>query len=93
MTARMKGTTREFQITKSPTLRLRKLKNVFDDRVLTLPLESRKMLSVLLMETFRKRFQMKITAAALEAAWITGFNEKTIRIYRKDFFENHGVFK
>ena len=29
----------------------------------------------------------------LEAAWITGFNEKTIYGYRKGFFENHGVFK
>ena len=45
------------------------------------------------METLQKRFNIKSTAAALETAWITGFNEKTIRGYRKDFFENCGSFK
>ena len=45
------------------------------------------------METVQKRFNVKSTAAALEAAWITGFNEKTVRKYRKEFFENRGKFK
>ena len=36
---------------------------------------------------------IKSTAAALEAALITGFNEKTICGYRKEFFENHGTFR
>lgn len=30
------------------------------------------------METLQKRFNIKATAAALEAAWIAGFNEKAI---------------
>lgn len=51
------------------------------------------MLAVMLMETVQKRFHVKSTAAALEAAWITGFNEKTVRKYRKEFFENRGRFK
>lgn len=66
---------------------------IFDDWVLSLPLNGRKMLAVMLMETVQKRFHVKSTAAALEAAWITGFNEKTVRKYRKEFFENRGRFK
>jgi len=31
--------------------------------------------------------------AAQEAASITGFNEKTVRLYRKEFFEQKGNFK
>ena len=48
------------------------------------------MLAVMLRETLQKRTNIK---SALEAAWITGFNEKTIRGYRKEFFENHGTFR
>ena len=49
---------------------------VFDDWVVSLSLLDRKMLAVLLTETLQKRFNIKSTAAALEAAWVTGFNEK-----------------
>jgi len=70
-----------------------KAQGIFDDWVVSLPLQSRKMLAVMLMETLQKRTNIKSTAAALEAAWITGFNEKTIRGYRKEFFENHGTFR
>ena len=65
----------------------------FDNWIVSLRLSDRKMLSVLLMETLQKRFKIKATAAALEAAWITGFNEKTVRYYRKDFMDNKGKFK
>lgn len=65
----------------------------FDNWIVSLRLSDRKMLSVLLMETLQKRFNIKATAAALEAAWITGFNEKTVRYYRKDFMDNKGHFK
>ena len=51
------------------------------------------MQAVMLMETLQKRTNMKSTAAALEVALITGFNEKTICGYRKEFFENHGTFR
>ena len=36
------------------------------------------MLVVMLMETVQERFNVKSTTAALEAAWITGFDEKTM---------------
>ena len=51
------------------------------------------MLVVMLMETVQERFNVKSTTAALEAAWITGFDEKIMRNYRKKFFENRGKFK
>jgi len=36
---------------------------------------------------------MSVMDAAQEAASITGFNEKTVRLYRKEFFEQKGNFK
>ena len=53
---------------------------VFDDWVSSLRLYDRKMLAVLLSITLQKRFNLNSTSAALESAWITGFNEKTIRV-------------
>ena len=70
-----------------------KAQGVFDEWVVSLPLNSRRMLSVMLMETLQKRFKIGSTAAALEAAWMTGFNKKTVRGYKKEFFENHGKFR
>ena len=35
---------------------------------------------------------MNKRAAALEAAYITGFNEKTIRTYKNDYLKNKGCF-
>ena len=57
-----------------------KAQGIFDDWVISLPLQDRKMLSVMLMEMLQKRTALKSTAAVLEAAWITGFNEKTILV-------------
>ena len=45
------------------------------------------------METLQKCFKIGSTAAALEVAWMTGFNEKTVRGYRKEFFEHQGIFR
>lgn len=47
------------------------------------------MLSVFMMQTLQKR-NIKATAVALEAAWITGFNEKTVWYYSEEFIENKG---
>ena len=50
------------------------------------------MLAVVLMETFKKRMRMNAKDAATEARSVVGFNEKTVRRYRNDFFENEGQF-
>ena len=70
-----------------------KAKAKFDHWVVILPLYNRKMLAVMLMETLQKRIKVGSTQAALEAAWITGFNEKTVRTCRKEFFERGGEFR
>ena len=70
-----------------------KAQTIIDDWMVSLPSATRKMLSVVLVESFMTRLKMKSTAAALEAASITGFNEKTVRRYRKEFYENKGHFK
>ena len=61
--------------------------------MVSLPALQRKTLAVLLMESFKKRQNMGVMDAAQEAASITGFNEKTVRLYRKEFFEGNGQFK
>ena len=67
--------------------------SVFDDWMVSLPALQRKTLAVLLMESFKNRQNMGVMGAAQEAASITGFNEKTVRLYRKEFFESNGQFK
>ena len=62
----------------------------FDDFVLSLPLELRWMLGVILMESFKTRQKMNVKDAAKEAGSIVGFNEKTVRRHRNDFFGNEG---
>ena len=65
---------------------------LFDDFMVSLPLLQRKTLAVLLMHSFRVRQKLSVTGAALEAASITGFNERTVRKYKKQFYENRGKF-
>ena len=61
--------------------------------MVSLPALQTKPLAVLLMESFKKRLNMCVMGAAQEAASITGFNEKTVKLYHKEFFENEGHFK
>ena len=49
-------------------------------------------LSVLLVSYFQKRHTLSVNASALELAFITGFNEKTICGYKRDYFSNKGRF-
>ena len=67
-----------------------KAQEIFDDFVLSLPLEQRRLLGVILMESFKSRQKMNVKDAAREAGSIIGFNEKTIRRHRNDFFSNKG---
>lgn len=65
----------------------------FDDFMVSLPMLARKTLAVLLMCYFQTRQMKTVHAAALEAAYITGFNERTIRTtYKTDYFTNKGHF-
>lgn len=60
---------------------------IFDDFVVALPRDVRRMLAVILMESFKK---MQVVAAATEAGSIMGYNERTVRKYRDEFFSNKG---
>lgn len=65
---------------------------VFDDFMVSLPTLEHKTLAVLLMHSFKDRQKMGSRDAAKEAVSITRFNEKTVRKYNKDFFNNRGKF-
>lgn len=58
--------------------------------MVSLQLDQRKMLAVVLMENFRKQQKMNVTDAAREAGSITRLNERTVQKYRSDFFSNKG---
>ena len=51
------------------------------------------MLAVILMKSFKNRQGTNVKSAATEAGSIVGFNEKTVRRYRNDFFKNKGYLK
>ena len=63
---------------------------VFDDWVVSLRAYDRKILSVSLLETLRARQGLTVVDAAKESASFTGYNERTVRRYRKQFFEGKG---
>ena len=92
--ARAKAVPREVLVVKTSQISIpRKLKvSLMTGSLVFLCRVERCYVAVMLMEILQKRTNIKSVAAALEAAWITGFNEKTIRGYRKEFFENHGTF-
>ena len=69
-----------------------KAQGCFDDWMISLQSQDRKMLAVSLYQTFMKRQKMKATDAAGEAASFVGFNERTVRKYNDDFFTNRGQF-
>jgi len=54
--------------------------DIFDDWVVSLPALQRKTRAVLLMQSFRTRQKM---STGQEAASITGFNEKTVRLFQE----------
>ena len=64
----------------------------FDNFMVSLSSVQRMTLSVLLMHNFQQRHKMKVTDAAQEAGSITVFNERTVRKFRKEYFDNKGKF-
>ena len=50
------------------------------------------MMALMLHHNYTARFGLICSAAAAEVARLLGFNEKTIRIWRRDFFVNKGEF-
>lgn len=67
-----------------------RVQEIFDDWMVYLRLDQRQMLAVNLMESFKCRQRMNVKDAAQEASSIVGFNEKTVRRHRNDFFNNKG---
>ena len=50
------------------------------------------MMSIILTDTFVEHFGLTKTSTAKESALLLGVNDKTIRIWRKDFYTNVGTF-
>ena len=63
---------------------------IFDDWMVSLRLDQRRMLAVIVMKSFKCRQRMNVKDAAQEAGLIVGFKEKTVRRHRNGFFNNEG---
>ena len=57
---------------------------IFDDWMVSLRLDQRWMLVVILMESFKCRQRMNVKDATQKAGLIVGFSEKTVRRHRND---------
>ena len=68
------------------------MKDVFDTWVKSLHKDDVRMLSVMFTDMLFERFHMTLVGAATETGRLVGYNEKNIRCWRKDFYENGGEF-
>ena len=74
-------------------LSLETAQDYVDDWVSAFPLQQRKELAVALFLTYGRRQQMGVLDAAQEAASVTGFSDRTVRRYWKEWSENEGSFE
>ena len=65
---------------------------IYQDWLVTVDREDIKMMSLMLHDNYVNRFGLTKTAASAEVGLLLGFNEKTIRLWRKDFIQNKGEF-
>ena len=64
---------------------------VYQDWLATVDRED-KMMALMLHDNYVTRFGLTKTAAAAEVGLLLGYNEKTVRLWRKDFIVNKGEF-
>ena len=65
---------------------------VYRDWLVTLDREDKKMMAMMMYDNYSSRFGLTNTSAAAEVAQLLGVNEKTMRLWRKDFLANKGAF-
>ena len=65
---------------------------VYQDWLMTMERDDLKIMAMMLHDNYVERFGLTKTAAASEVGLLLGFNEKTIRLWRKDFCEHRGEF-
>ena len=68
------------------------VEGVWKDWLKQQPKESIKIMSIMLCHNFINRFGLTKTGSAKETAFLLGVNEKTIRIWNKNFVRNGGTF-
>ena len=65
---------------------------VYQDWLVGVDRDDVKMLALMVHDNYTERFGLTNTAAAAEVGLLLGFNEKTIRRWRKDFYTNKREF-
>ena len=67
-------------------------RGIYQDWLVTVDREDMKVMAMMLRDNYTSRFGLTNTATAAEVAQLLGFNEKTIRLWRKDFLAQKGEF-
>lgn len=65
---------------------------VYRDWLLKIDREDKMMMAMMMHDNYTSRFGLTNTSAAAEVSLLLGLNEKTIRLWRKDFITNRGAF-
>ena len=65
---------------------------VYQDWLAILDREDVKMMAMMLHDNYTSRFGLTKTSTAAEVVQLLGFNNKTMRLWRKDFLANKGEF-
>ena len=65
---------------------------VYRDWLVKVDREDKMMMAMMMHDNYTSRFGLTNTSAAAEVSLLLGLNEKTIRLWRKDFLANRGAF-
>ena len=64
----------------------------YEEYLSTVPRETLKVLAVMMTDCFMTRFGLTTVAAAKESGMLFDVNEKTVRNWRNEFYNNNGSF-
>ena len=67
-------------------------RGIYQDWLVTVDREDMKVMAMMLHDNYTSRFGLTNSSAAAEVAKLLGFNENTIRLWRKDFLAHKGEF-
>ena len=68
------------------------IQGVYDDWLFSLGRDDKKMMAMMMYDSFVSRFGLRKTAAAVEVGQVMGISDKSIRVWRQDFLKNGGSF-
>lgn len=75
-----------------PILTVEDANAIYQDWLVKLDKEDKKMMEMMIYNNYTSRFGLTNTSVSSKVTQLVGLNEKTIRLWRKDFLANKGAF-